>query len=78
MYSHAEIEMLGQVDMIRHPAEVGLGLLLVMATAIAPAATADDVALVPLMTADDIGIALVVVLAELQFGKHLPPSLQLQ
>jgi hypothetical protein len=73
--------MMGQLDMVRHP-EVGLGLLLVMAvlmaTVIAPAATADDIALVPLMIADDIGIgiALVVVFAELQFGKHLPLSLR--
>jgi hypothetical protein len=49
-------EMLGQLDMIRHP-EVGLGLLLVLtATAIAPAA-ADDIALAALMTADGVGIA---------------------
>ena len=70
--------MLGQLDMVRHPAEVGFGLLLVMAKVIAHAA--DDIALVPLMTADDIGvgIALVVVFADLPVGKRLPPSLQLQ
>ena len=52
-----------QLDIVRHPSEVGLGLLLVMAvliaTLIAPAA-ADDIALVPLMSTDGIGIALVV------------------
>ena len=53
LYSQIEIEIFGQLDMIRHP-EVGLGLLLVMATVIAPAATADDIALLPLMTADGI------------------------
>jgi hypothetical protein len=71
LYRQTEIEMLGQLDMVRHP-DVGLEMLLVMATVIAPAATANDIALVPLMTADDIGvgIALVVVFAELQSGKH--------
>ena len=64
--------MLGQLDMIRHPAEVGLGLMLVTAPVIAPAATADDIALAPLMTADGIGIVHVVVFADLQLGKHLP------
>jgi hypothetical protein len=75
--SKTEIEMLGQLDMVRHPAGVVLGLLLavLIATLIAPVA-ADDVALVPLMTADDIGIALVVVFAELEFGEHLRPSLR--
>jgi len=42
-----------------------------MATVIVPAATADDIA------AHGIGIALVVVFADLQFGEHLPHSLQL-
>ena len=66
--------MFGQLDTVRHPAEVGLGLLpVVMATVIAPAATAYDIALVPLMTAD----GLVVVFPELQFGKHLPWNLRL-
>ena len=64
--------MFGHFDMVRHP-EVGLGLLLVTvvltATAIAPAATADDIALV-------VGIALVVVFADLQVGKYVPWSLQ--
>jgi hypothetical protein len=71
MYSQAEIEMFGQLDTVRHP-DAGLGLLLVMPTAIA-----DDVALVPLMTAEDIGvgIALVVLFAKLQVGKRLPRSL---
>ena len=59
--------MLGQFDTVRHPAEVGVGLLLVMVTVIAPAATADDIGLVPLMTAYGIDIAFVVVSAELQF-----------
>jgi len=49
--------------MVRHPDD-GLGLLLVMATVIAPAAIADD-------------IALVVVFADLQLWEHLPRSLQL-
>ena len=53
--------------------QVGLGLLRVllpmMATVIAPAATADDIALAPLMAA---GIALVVVFADLQLWEHLP------
>jgi hypothetical protein len=79
MYSQVEIEMMGQLDMVRHP-EVGFGLLLVMlvltATAIAPAA--DDIALAAVTTAHDIGIALVVVFAELQFGEHLPWSPRLQ
>jgi len=66
MHSQAEIEMFGQLDTVRHPVEVGLGLLpVVMATVIAPAATADDIGLVPLMTAD------LVVFADLQFWKHL-------
>jgi hypothetical protein len=75
MYSQAEIEMFGQLDTVRHH-DTGLGLLLVMPTAIAPVA-ADDVALVPLMTAEDIGvgIALVVLFAKLQVGKRLPRSL---
>jgi len=52
--------MFGQVDMAGHQ-KIGLGLLLVvMTTAIAPAATADDITLVPLMTADGVGIALAV------------------
>ena len=77
--------MLGQLDMIRHLAEIGLGLLLVMAalmtTVIVPAATADDIAPVPLMSKHGIalvgvGIALVVLFADLQFGEHLPWSLQ--
>jgi hypothetical protein len=63
--------------LVRHP-DVGLGLLLGMAvlmtTVIAPASTADDIALVPLMTADGIGVVLVV-FVELQLGKHLPWSL---
>ena len=45
--------MFGQVDLVRHP-EVGLVLFLamavLMATVNAPAATADDIALVALMT----------------------------
>jgi hypothetical protein len=47
--------MFGRLDMVRDPAEVGLGLLfaVLIATLIAPVA-ADDVALVSLMTADDI------------------------
>jgi len=56
---------------------VCLGLLLVMVTVIAPAATAYDIALVPLMTAHGIGIAIVFLFADLQFGEHLPRSLQL-
>ena len=60
--------------MVRRP-EVALGLLLVMTTAIAPAA-ADDIALVLLMTAVGVGIDLVVLFAELEFGKPLPLSLQ--
>jgi len=57
--------MLGQV-------EVGLGLLLVMATVIALAATADDIALG--LTADGIGNArLVVLFVDLE---HLPRSLE--
>ena len=70
--------MLGQLDTVGHPEEGGLGLLLVMAvlmaTVIVPAA-ADDIVLVSLMTG--IGNArLVVLLVDLQFGKHLPWSLQ--
>ena len=62
--------------LVRYP-EVGLGLLLVMATVIAPAATADDIALVPLMTADGVGvgIAFVVVFENLQAGKYFQQSL---
>jgi hypothetical protein len=59
--------------MVRHS-----GLLLVMTVLMETviAAAADDIDLVPLMATDDIGIgiALVVVFAELQFGKHLPWS----
>jgi len=66
MHSRAEIEMLGQLDTVRHPVEVGLGLLpvkaLLTATVIVPAATVDDIALVALMT---VGIALVVLFADL-------------
>ena len=63
--------MLGQLDMARHP-EAGLGLLLVMAaTAIAPAAIDDYIALVALMAADGIGNVLVVVFAGLQAGKPI-------
>jgi len=40
-------------------------LLLVMATEIARAATADDIALVSLITAEDTGVALAVVFADL-------------
>jgi hypothetical protein len=70
--------MLGQLDTVGHPEEGDLGLLLVMAvlmaTVIAPAAAADDIVLVPLMTG--IGNArLVVLLVDLQFGKHVPWSL---
>jgi len=79
MYSQAENEMFGQLDRVRHPVEVGLGLLLgiavLMATLIAPAAPAVAV-LVPLMSAG-VGIALVVVFADLQSWEHLPRSLQL-
>lgn len=60
--------------MVRYP-EVGLGLLLVMAATVIVPAAADDIALVPLMTADGVGIALVVVFADLQAGKHLQLSL---
>ncbi len=74
LYSKTEIVILGQLDMVRHPAEVGIVLLLavliatvLIATLIAPVAA--DIALVHLMTAHDIGIA------ELEFGEHLPPSL---
>ena len=45
-------------------AEVGLGLLLGMAAAIAPAVNADVIALVPLMTAHG---TLVVIFSDLQF-----------
>ena len=74
LYSWTEIEMSGHL--VRYP-EVGLGLLLVMATVIAPAATADDIALVPLMTADGVGvgIAFVVVFENLQAGKYFQQSL---
>jgi len=48
-----------------------------MVTVIAPAATAYDIALVPLMTAHGISIAIVFLFADLQFGEHLPRSLQL-
>ena len=61
-----------QLDTLRH-LKVSLGLLLVMTTGIAPAAT-DDIALVALMSADGIWIALVVVFAEVQVGKRLPSS----
>ena len=64
--------MSGQVDMAGHP-EVGLGLLLVMATVI-PAA--DDIALVALMTAHGIGVVLVLS-PGLDFWEHLPSSLRL-
>jgi len=75
LYSWTEIEKFGQLDTVRHSAEVGLGLLpVVMATLIAPAATADDIALVALMS---VGIVLVAVLADLRLGEHLPSSLQL-
>jgi adenine/guanine phosphoribosyltransferase-like PRPP-binding protein len=47
---------------VGHP-KVGLGLLLVIATVIAPAA--DDITLA-LMTADDIGVGIAVVVAEPQ------------
>jgi len=68
--------MLGQLDMVRHQAEVGFGLLLVMArAAVAPASTAADISLVPRMSAG-VGIVFVVVFADLQFGEHLPLSLQ--
>jgi len=40
--------MFGQLDTVRHPVDVGLGLLLVMATAIASDAAAGDIALVAL------------------------------
>jgi hypothetical protein len=77
--SSSDAEMLGQLDMARHP-EVGLGLLLatvvLMETVIVPAATPVDIALVPLMTADGIGIPLVVVFVDLQAGKYFPWSLQ--
>jgi hypothetical protein len=43
-----------------------------MATSVAPAATADDIALVPLMTPGGIGIVPVVVFADLQVGMYLP------
>ena len=49
--------------MAGHPAEVGLGLLLAMAT-VTPAA--DDIALVAVMTADDIGVGIFLVVAEPQ------------
>jgi hypothetical protein len=67
LYRWTEIEMLGQLDMVRHQ-EVGLGLLLVVAlvltvTAIAPGA-AHDIAFVPLMTAHGIGVGLVVLFAD--------------
>jgi hypothetical protein len=52
-------------------------MLMVMATAIAPAAIDDYIALVALMAADGVGIAVAVVFAELQFGEHLLGSLQL-
>jgi hypothetical protein len=61
--------MFGQLDIVRHPAEVGLGLLLVTVvlgvTPIAPAATVDDIALVPLMNAGGVGIARLVLFADL-------------
>ena len=62
--------MFGQLDTVRHPAEVGLESLLVLAVLMATviAAIADDIALAPLMT----------VFAGLQFGKHLPWSQGLQ
>ena len=41
-------------------------------------AAAYDIALVPLMAAHGNGIALVVVFAVLQFGRHLPPNLGLK
>ena len=41
-----------------------------MSTVIAPAATADDIALAPLMAADGVGIALVVLFVDLQVGKY--------
>jgi hypothetical protein len=69
--------MFGQLDTVIHP-DVGRRLLLVMATAIAPAASADDTALVPLMTADGIGNArLVVLFVDHYMEGYLPRSLQL-
>ena len=69
MYSQAEIEMFGQLHTVRHPAEVGLGLLPVVTavltvTEIAPGA-AYDIALVALMTSDGVGIAPVLLFADL-------------
>ena len=62
------------MDTVRHP-EVGLGLLPVVMAVLMVMVI--DIAPVPLMTADGIGIVIVVVFADLQFGEHLPRSLQL-
>jgi hypothetical protein len=73
--SLADIDISDQLDSARH-LKVVEALLPVMAVltlrAIDPAAP-NDIALVV-----GFGIALVVVFAELQFGKHLPWSLQSQ
>ena len=66
--------MLGQLDMAGHP-EVGLGLLLVMATAIAPDAAPDDIALVALMMDVGVGIALVVAEPQVCLLHSLQPQL---
>jgi hypothetical protein len=68
--------MLGQLDMVRHPAGVGLGLLLVTVvstvTLIAPAA--DDIALVALMTADDVGVGIAIVVVVAAPGCKISPN----
>ena len=62
--------MLGHLDTVTRYPEVGLGLV---ATVIAPAATADDIALVPLMTADDIGVGIAVAEPQVCLLQSLQP-----
>jgi len=69
--------MFGQLDTVKHPAEVRLGLLLVMAVLMARGAVA-PVAAVDIVLVRRLMIAHGVVFAELQLGKHLPRSLQSQ